>query len=187
MVPSERKWWALGLVNGLTLSRLFAGVLSAVAFFSELLKPFLSLSLLYILVSDLLDGMLARRLAVTTRAGGVFDYVVDRFNYYLMVSILIHEGVPPLLLLPYFVRDLLYVSVQVYMTIPSVRGTKAASFSGTAAAYAYVLTLNYWKMRNPVLDAFLFLALTSSLANLLLRIYRLRGKLVEALKEDLFS
>jgi CDP-diacylglycerol--glycerol-3-phosphate 3-phosphatidyltransferase len=187
MASGPRRKWALVIANGLTLSRLVAGIFSVILFYSESFSFYLVLLFLYILISDLLDGFLARRLAVSTRAGGIFDYVVDRFNFYLIISILVSKNVPLLVFLPFFFRDLLYVFIQAYITIPSIRGTKAASFGGTIAGYSYVLVLNYWKIHDPILDTLLFLAFIVSLANLLLRIFRLRGRLLEELREDLFS
>jgi phosphatidylglycerophosphate synthase len=173
------------LVNLLTLSRLIAGIASVVAFFSEPLKPFLALLFFYILVSDLLDGALARGLGVATRAGGIFDYVVDRFNSYLIISILLHEGISPLLFLAYFLRDLLYVSVQAYITMPSVRGTKAATFGGISAAYLYVIFINYLRRRSSALELVLLLASMLPLTNIVVRIVRLRTVLLQRLREDL--
>ena len=185
MATAKLSSWALTLVNGLTLSRLATGTLSAIAFYSESFKRYLLFLFCYMLLSDLLDGALARRLGVSTHIGGIFDYAVDRFNFYLIIGILIHERISPLLFLPFFLRDLLYISVQAYITIPSVRGTKAVSFVSTAAAYLYVLILNYGHRGNVILDSILFFAFILSLVNMTVRISRLRHRLLAKLKEDL--
>src|SRR4051794_9872055 len=170
MAPSPHKKAALALVNGLTLSRLIAGIVSVLIFYSQAFKPYLALSFLYILISDLSDGFLARRLAVATRAGSIFDYVVDRFNFYLAIGVLIGEGVSVLVFLPFLLRDLIYVFVQTYVSISSIRGTKAASFGGTLSTYAYVLIINYLGKRNWLLDLLLTVMFVISLANLSLRV-----------------
>lgn len=179
-----RQSTTVALVNSLTLSRVPAGILAALSFSTEGLKPYLAVFVGFLFASDLLDGALARRCGVATRAGGILDYVVDRFNFYLMICMLIRAGVSTFLFIPFFLRDLLYISVQVYITLPGLRGTKAASFIGTFSVYAYILVINYWGLRGGLLDNALFLALSSSLLNLMLRIFRLRHRILIELKSD---
>ena len=80
-------------MNALTLSRLPVGTLAAVAFSATYCRLLLASLIAYLFVTDLLDGTLARKWSVTTQAGAILDYVVDRFNYYLVMFLLIHSGV----------------------------------------------------------------------------------------------
>lgn len=175
------------LVNLLTVSRLFAGIGSVALYYSPILHAYLPIAFSYILASDLLDGFLARQLHSTTRLGGLLDYVIDRFNYYLIIAVLIHEGISPLIFLPWFLRDLLYITVQAYTTIPRIRGTKALSFAGTIATYIYVLYLN--QGGSPALNLTLILLTTlfTSLVNMVVRVVRLREELVRSFAEDVLS
>jgi phosphatidylglycerophosphate synthase len=175
----------LAFVNVLTLSRLPAGILIGVVFSAQHKRSFLLILIIYLLLTDLSDGALARRWSVATLAGAILDYVVDRFNYYLAIFLLIHSGVSPFLLIPFLLRDLAYVSVQIYIGMPSIRGTKAIGFIGTAAVYLYLLALKYWNARGLILDLVLLLALSASLISLVLRIFHLRYRLLEELKRDL--
>lgn len=173
------------LVNALTLSRLPVGILASIVYSTGVMKEYLAIMIGYLLVADLLDGALARRYGVTTRVGGILDYVIDRFNIYLMICLLIRSGISPFLFIPFLLRDLVYVCVQVYITMPSIRGTKAASFVGTASVYMYLLAINYWDLRTPALDTILVLTLGCSLINLAVRVFRLRQRLLAELKADL--
>lgn len=177
MTHSPRMHWPLTLVSCLTISRMAAGILSAIAAFSQpgLLPPLL----LYILVSDVLDGALARRLNVATRLGGILDYSVDRFNFYLVISILVHKGVSPFLFIPYFLRDFLALSVQAYVALPTIRGTKAASVVSTIGTYTYLLLISHFGFSGFIWDGALLTAFIGSLANMALRVYRLRDKLLK--------
>jgi hypothetical protein len=111
--------------------------------------------------------------------------VIDRFNYYLVIFLLIHSGVSPFLLIPFLLRDLAYVSIQVYIGMPSIRVTKAVGFVGTAAVYLYLLVINYWNAHGSILDTVLILALSVSLVSLALRVFYLRHRLIDELKRDL--
>jgi hypothetical protein len=92
-----------------------------------------------------------------------------------------------LVFLPFLLRDLVYVFVQTYVSIGSIRGTKAASFGGTLGTYSYVLIINYFGIRNRTLDLLLVWAFLMSLANLALRVFRLRYKILDEIKTDFFS
>jgi phosphatidylglycerophosphate synthase len=173
------------VVSALTISRLPAGMFAAIAFSTNRHGCLVTALIAYLLMADLLDGVLARRWSVTTQAGAILDYVIDRFNYYLMMFLLIHAGVSPFLLVPFLLRDLIYVSVQVYIGMPSIRGTKTIGFIGTAAVYLYLLTLNYFHTHSRSLDVLLFLSLTGSLTSLILRVIHLRYHLLDELKRDL--
>jgi len=175
----------LAFVNVLTLSRLPVGVLMGVVFAGQNKRSYLLILIGYLFVTDVLDGALARRWSVATLPGSVLDYVVDRFNYYLALFLLIHSGVSPFLLIPFLLRDLIYVSVQIYIRMPSLRGTKAVGFIGTAAVYCYLIALKYWHARSFVLDLALFLALIASLMSLGVRIFHLRQQLINELRRDL--
>ncbi len=176
---------SLLLVNSITLSRIPIGILMAVAYSEASFNLYVAPAIAYLFFADLLDGTLARGLAVVTRAGGVLDYVVDRFNYYLAICLLVRSGISPFLFVPFFLRDLVYVSVQVYVSLPSVRGTKAVSFAGTAAVYGYLLILAEGGQRRLLYDSLMVVLLMLSLANLTTRVYRLRSQLLAALREDL--
>lgn len=181
----QRRRLFILVVNLLTMLRVPVGIFAAASFSSAYLAQFLAVFIGFLLLGDILDGALARRLNVTTRAGGILDYVVDRFNFYLVICVLIHAGVSPFLFLPFLLRDLIYISVQVYLDMPGIRGTKAASLLGTVTVYLYLLILNYWQLRTSFLDAILLITLSLSLFNLGLRVFRLRHRLLLELKLDL--
>jgi cardiolipin synthase (CMP-forming) len=175
------------LVNVLTISRLLVGILGVAFFYSSVFRSWLGLVLIYILVSDLLDGFLARRFGLQTDLGGLLDYVIDRCNFYMYIGILIHEGLPPLIFLPWFLRDLLYVGVQAYVALPRIRGTKALSFVGTITTYLYVFFLSTGSSPSDLFTAVLFCALLASLINMSIRIIRVRVTLVKRLRQDIQS
>jgi phosphatidylglycerophosphate synthase len=184
MRQALRKRVFLLIVNFLTIARLPVGVLAAASFETAPLDRYLAVFLGFMFASDILDGALARRMDVVTRAGGILDYGIDRFNFYLVISVLIRAGISPFMFLPFFARDLIYVWVQVYIDLPGIRGTKAVSFAGTAAVSLYLMTINYYHLRTMFLDAVLIIALTGSLLNLGVRVYRLRHRLAAELRSD---
>lgn len=177
----------LAFVNGLTFSRLLAGIASVIVFYTPTYRSYLFVIYIYIFLSDVFDGYFARKLKITTKAGSTFDYVVDRFNFFLQISILIKEGVPILIFLPYLVRDLLYVLVQTYVHMERVPGTKAVSFIGTVSVYFYVLYVALGQFTGSLANAILATTLLISLANMVLRTYRLRCEIVIELKKDLLN
>lgn len=185
MRQDQRRGLCIFLVNFLTLARLPVGIIAGVSFLSASLDRFLVVFVGFLLVSDILDGTLARRLNVTTRAGGILDYVIDRFNFYFVICLMIYVGMSPFLFLPFLFRDLVYIAVQVYLDMSRIHGTKAASILGTVMVYSYFLILNYWHLRTTFLDAVLLITLSCSLFNLGIRVFRLRRRLHLEIKADL--
>lgn len=175
----------LVLVNIITITRLLAGILTAASFYTTTWKKFLAWGVAYIFLSDLLDGRLARGLRVTTRLGALLDYGVDRFNFYLFISVLATAGASPLAFTPFLLRDLLYVAAQAYARLPKITGTKAASFLGTSACYIYLLVATYYTPAYDIFDQIVFFALFISLLNLLLRLFRVREQLLASIIADL--
>lgn len=171
-------------VNLLTFSRLVAGIVSVFVFGQQSAAGALAVVFFYIFVSDLADGYLARLWHVTTKGGAIFDYAVDRFNVYLQVALLVSAGVPVWYFLPFFLRDMLYIFVQTYVARERISGTKSLSFVGTVSVYLYVLFIAYSGGVGSYLNLVLLGALTLSLANMLLRTYRLRHELAEQVRQD---
>lgn len=184
-VPSRRM--KLAFVNGITFTRLLAGIASVVVFYTPAYREYLFAIYIYIFWSDVTDGYLARKLKIATKAGSIFDYVVDRLNIFLQIGILIREGVAIWVFLPFLMRDLLYVFVQTYLQMEAVRGTKAVSFIGTISIYLYVLYISLGQHVNSFVDAILAAALVISFANMMLRTYRLRQNILAELKKDLLE
>lgn len=188
MPPTRFHKVALVLLTGLTLSRLFAGILSSYLFVTSADGSRLLVALCgYILVSDLLDGHLARRLNLTTKAGAILDYGIDRLNIYLVISSLLHRGAPVWVFAPYLARDLISIATQSYMALPKISGTKWLSIGGTISCYLYMLAINFNCVEITVASPrwVLFCLLLVSLFNMMHRIWRVRRQLVTALAEDL--
>lgn len=183
MLDNRRK--RLVVVNTLTLLRLPLGILLAISYSSQPLKWCVALLIAILVISDNLDGLLARKFNVATRIGAILDYTIDRFNFYIVITLLIHSGISVLVFVPFFLRDLVYIAAQVYVSLPRIRGTKAASVAGGVGAYLYILLVNYWNIRTFGLDMIVFALNCLALANLGLRVFRLRTELVTALAADL--
>lgn len=173
------------IVNVITFTRLIAGILVAILFYTSVNAWPLLFAILYIFISDLLDGYLARKLKAQTSAGAIFDYTTDRFNFYILVGICIEGGASILLFIPFFIRDLLYIFVQVYIQLERINGTKSMSFLGTASVYIYVLYIALFDTTNSLIDYLIIFFLCISLFNLLLRIYRMRDRLMNKFLDDL--
>ncbi|WP_414832729.1 CDP-alcohol phosphatidyltransferase family protein [Afifella sp. YEN Y35] len=183
MSLTTKSAYKTALVNALTFSRLLVGVAS-IFLFQDSAGLLLALAFLYMFISDLADGHLARRWEAATRGGAIFDYVVDRFNIYLQIALLVSIGVPVLYFMPFFLRDTLYIFVQTYIATLRIDGTKSMSFVGTACIYLYVLFSSLLDIQITYLNNILFAALMLSLANMTLRTYRLRAQLIEEVRRD---
>ncbi|HKO19175.1 MAG TPA: CDP-alcohol phosphatidyltransferase family protein [Acidobacteriaceae bacterium] len=174
----------LAVVNAITFSRLLAGLSSVALVGAPASVTWLAAVFVYILVSDLLDGALARRWRVTTSAGAIFDYVVDRFNIYLQICVLLSAGVPVLVFVPFLVRDLIYVFAQTYVRLDRVAGTKELSLISTIGTYLYVMVRSAGFSGSALLNAFLALTYVLSLVNLGWRVSRLRNEILEKLRRE---
>ena len=172
------------VVNALTLSRLVAGLATVFVFLHVDSAVWLGALFAYMLVSDNLDGALARHWTVATVAGSAFDYAVDRFNTYLQVGLLTSAGVPVWTFIPFFLRDLAYIFVQTYVGTDRVAGTKAVGFIGTGATYLYVLWLAAGLPVKAELNVALIAAYLLSCANLGRRIHSQRQAIAERIRSD---
>lgn len=180
----HRRAFRLVIVNTITVSRLFAGLLAVPVFFSTEARLYLPILVAYLFVSDVVDGKLARWWSAQTRMGGLVDYGVDRLNFYLQIAILIRRGVYILAFLPFFLRDLIYLIVRTYVRRDHIGGSKAPTFISTAAVYAYVLALAFSWSVSRTLNALLALALSVTLVSMCVRAYRLRHVIKAAILED---
>ena len=141
--------------------------------------------ILYIFISDLADGWLARKFKSTTKAGAIFDYVVDRFNSYLIVGLLINKGVHVIVFIPFFLRDMIYIFVQTYLSIPRISGSKFVSFISTSSLYIFVIYSKVFGVSISFKQSVtLLILLCFSLINLLIRVYKRRKLLIEELRKD---
>jgi phosphatidylglycerophosphate synthase len=175
---------SLAIVNLLTLSRLAAGLASLPVALARHEVLLLGALFGYVLASDIADGALSRRWRVSTLAGSVFDYVVDRFNTYLQICILIYFSVPIYVFVPYLLRDLVYVLGQSYLAVGRLSGMKGLSVPATVGTYAYVIWLSA-AQRSEALEVLLLFAYIVSLAGLLTRLYRMRDVFLARLKGEM--
>lgn len=107
-------------------------------------------------VTDILDGMLARRLNVRSRLGALLDPVADKtlmvcgFLYYTLARTLPVVGIPGWLMFAVFIRDfliavfayLMWTRIQIDRFPPSVAGKastvlQAVTLAATIAANAF--------------------------------------------------
>jgi len=172
------------LVNLITLSRLVSGLGSVWLSQAPEASARLGLLFLYIFLSDLADGHLARRWNVETKFGSLFDYVVDRFNIYLQIAILVAFDVPIWLFVPFLIRDMAYIFVQAYVQLDRVSGTKQLSLISTVLTYVFVLLVVSGVAIGPWLTTGLFCSYLLSLGNFGLRVFRLRHQLRDELRND---
>ena len=184
---SSSRVFFISVVNFITLSRLIAGLLSIYLFQNQSLSVYLSIAFLYIFISDLLDGYLARKHGATTKFGSIFDYVVDRFNIYLQISLLLSSSVSTWIFTPFFFRDLIYIFIQTYVSLPRVSGTKQLSLISTVLTYSYVFLISN-NLQGYIIhcEIILFSSYMLSFINILHRAYRLRRKLADEMRNDIF-
>jgi phosphatidylglycerophosphate synthase len=175
---------ALLCINGLTLSRLIVGTLAPVVFFSDLSPYILAGCFAYIFGSDLLDGQLARRMQVTTNAGSIFDYITDRYNFYIQVFILVQAGVSIIPFIFYLCRESIYIAVHTYLGTDRVPGTKYVGFIGTAGTYLYTLALKLGFVANYRFDLLLSVAFLLSLGSVIRRAWAVGDLLREEFLKD---
>jgi CDP-diacylglycerol--glycerol-3-phosphate 3-phosphatidyltransferase len=123
-------------------------------------------------VTDILDGMIARRLNVRTRLGALLDPAADKtlmvcgFLYYTFASNLPVVGIPGWLTFTVFIRDLLivffayllYTRIQISRFPPSVQGKISTVLQ--AVTLAAVLAVNAFA---PVLLTFAEMLFRASL------------------------
>mmetsp|Transcript_23982 Transcript_23982/g.43876 ORF Transcript_23982/g.43876 Transcript_23982/m.43876 type:complete len:188 (-) Transcript_23982:245-808(-) len=179
---SPKLLWSL--VNLITLSRLISGLGSIWLSQAPEASFLLGLLFLYIFLSDLADGHLARRWSVETKFGSLFDYVVDRFNIYVQIALLVAFDVPIWLFVPFLIRDMAYIFVQAYVHVDRVSGTKQLSLVSTVMTYIYVLLVVSSAAIGPWLMTVLFCSYLLSLGNFGLRVFRLRHHLRDELRND---
>ena len=171
-------------VTAITFSRFLVGLAVPFLFFSSN-RIYVLACILYIFLSDIADGFFARRWGVSTRAGAIFDYVVDRLNFYLQISILIKTGMAIVVFLPFFIRDLIYIFTQSYIQLPRINGTKSMSFLGTATVYLSTIYLSLGGGISKPFELVIFLLLLVSLLNLLHRVHRVRHLIAEKFRAEM--
>ena len=89
-------------------------------------------------------------------------------------------------MLVFFLRDLVYIAAQVYISLPGFDArTKAASVAGGVGAYLYLLLLNYWDTRSLGLDMIVFTLNCLALANLAVEWPDSEADFARALADDL--
>lgn len=186
MLSSEPRAIHIAVANLVTLFRLVAGLSSIWIYQTPNPTVFLIIVFLFIFASDLMDGHLARRWGATTKFGAIFDYVVDRFNIYLQIAILLNIGTPVWVFVPFLIRDLVYILVQTYIAIPRVSGTKQLSLLSTATTYIFVVVSSFNSDYKMELSIFLFFSYIISLANIGYRAFLLRKNLTDELRKDFF-
>lgn len=181
-VGSPKLLWSL--VNLITLSRLISGLVSIWLSQTHETSTVLGFLFLYIFLSDLADGYLARRWSAQTKFGAVFDYTVDRFNIYIQIILLTTFGLPVWLFVPFLLRDMVYIFVQTYVRLDRISGTKELSLISTVLTYVFVFLFVSEFVVGSALVTILFCSYLLSLGNLGVRIYRLRHDFLKELKKD---
>lgn len=185
MIQRSERLRQLATVNSLTLARLMAGFASVFVFPYPQSGSWLIGIFAFILVSDVLDGVLARLWNVATVAGSIFDYTVDYFNSYLQIAILVSVGVPVMVFLAYMVRDLLYVFWRVYAPEEREAGVLSLTIIGTSTCYFYVLYYDLGYEVSFYFNMGLLAAYLLSATHLAWRLYRLRRDILDQIYGEL--
>lgn len=178
-----RKTLTSNLANGLTLLRLVSVIPLLIVTYASFAEHFMVAAGLFFLavMTDVLDGFVARRLKQTSEFGAFADALFDKtVMYVMMFSLMSFEVLPYYLVFPMFLRDILVDGLRSYMAkqgrvLPANPSGKAKYALQSVAVIAGLLWLNYdaphMSYRAIVASVALACALLVSLAGIVI-LYR---------------